>query len=99
LQEPLDPANILTPHDKVRIVEGMCERYDASRSQCVAYGDSMSDAPHCDPDIPPIPPHAEFEQIKDAAEAMIKGDPDAVGVVKKGLRTKGQEIFTRRGQK
>jgi phosphoserine phosphatase len=43
--EPLDPANILTPRDKVRIVENMCEQYGISRSQCVAYGDSMSDAP------------------------------------------------------
>ncbi len=48
---------------------------------------------HCDPDIPPIPPHAEFAQIKDAAEAIIKGDPDAMGVVKKGLRTKAQELL------
>jgi pyruvate dehydrogenase (quinone) len=47
----------------------------------------------CDPDIPPIPPHAEFEQIKDAAEAIIKGDPDRAGVVKKGLKTKAQELF------
>jgi pyruvate dehydrogenase (quinone) len=53
---------------------------------------------HCDPDIPPIPPHAEFEQIKDAAEAIIKGDPDSVGVVKKGLKTKAQEIFGRKGE-
>ncbi|WP_433413210.1 thiamine pyrophosphate-requiring protein [Microtetraspora malaysiensis] len=51
---------------------------------------------HCDPDIPPIPPHAEFEQIKDAAEAIIKGDPNAFGVVTKGLKTKAQELFTRR---
>src|SRR3569833_2663288 len=51
----------------------------------------------CDPDIPPIPPHAEFEQVKDAAEAIIKGDPDAAGVVRKGLKTKAQEIFTRKG--
>lgn len=43
--EPLDPAKILTPRDKVRIVEEMCERYDLVLSQCVAYGDSMSDAP------------------------------------------------------
>jgi pyruvate dehydrogenase (quinone) len=47
----------------------------------------------CDPDIPPIPPHAEFEQIKDAAEAIIKGDPNRIGVVKKGLKTKAQELF------
>jgi pyruvate dehydrogenase (quinone) len=50
---------------------------------------------HCDPDIPPIPPHADFEQIKDAAEAIIKGDPDAFGVVTKGLKTKAQELFGR----
>ncbi|MEV4582832.1 thiamine pyrophosphate-requiring protein [Nonomuraea jabiensis] len=50
---------------------------------------------HCDPDIPPIPPHTDFEQLKDAAEAIIKGDPDALGVVKKGLKTKAQELFTR----
>jgi pyruvate dehydrogenase (quinone) len=49
----------------------------------------------CDPDIPPIPPHADFEQIKDAAEAIIKGDPDALGVVRKGMKTKAQELFTR----
>ena len=45
----------------------------------------------CDPDIPPIPPHAEFEQLKDAAEAIIKGDPDAFGIVTKGLKTKARE--------
>ncbi|MEV4014694.1 thiamine pyrophosphate-requiring protein [Nonomuraea angiospora] len=50
---------------------------------------------HCDPDIPPIPPHTDFEQLKDAAEAIMKGDPDAIGVVKKGLKTKAQELFTR----
>jgi pyruvate dehydrogenase (quinone) len=49
----------------------------------------------CDPDIPPIPPHAEFSQLKDAAEAIMKGDPDSFGIVKKGLKTKAQEIFGR----
>lgn len=44
-REPLDPANILTPGDKVRIVEDLCARYGLARSRCVAYGDSMSDAP------------------------------------------------------
>jgi pyruvate dehydrogenase (quinone) len=49
----------------------------------------------CDPDIPPIPPHADFEQLKDVAEAIIKGDPDAAGIVRKGIKTKAQELFTR----
>jgi pyruvate dehydrogenase (quinone) len=46
-----------------------------------------------DPDIPPIPPHATFEQARDAAMALLKGDPDRRGVVKKGLLTKAREIL------
>jgi phosphoserine phosphatase len=42
---PLDPAGILDPADKVRIVEDLCARYRVDPSRCVAYGDSMSDAP------------------------------------------------------
>lgn len=37
----------------------------------------------------------KLEQIKDAAEAIIKGDPDAVGMVCKGVKTKAQELFAR----
>jgi len=43
--QPPDPAGILTPLDKVRIVEDLRARYALSRSCCVAYGDSMSDVP------------------------------------------------------
>ncbi|WP_119728776.1 thiamine pyrophosphate-requiring protein [Thermomonospora amylolytica] len=49
-----------------------------------------------DPDIPPIPPHAEFEQLKDVAEAIVKSDPDAWGVARKGMATKAQELLSRR---
>jgi pyruvate dehydrogenase (quinone) len=48
---------------------------------------------HTDPDIPPIPPHATFEQMKDAATALLKGDPDRWGVIKEGLKTKAREIL------
>jgi pyruvate dehydrogenase (quinone) len=48
---------------------------------------------HTDPDIPPIPPHADFEQIKDVVEAIVKGDPDGWAVIKKGLKTKAQELY------
>jgi pyruvate dehydrogenase (quinone) len=51
---------------------------------------------HCDPNIPPIPPHATFEQMKSTAEAMVKGDEDATGVVKAGIRTKLQELLPHR---
>ena len=44
-REPLDPAGILTPVDKVRIVDEIRARLGLPRARCVAYGDSMSDAP------------------------------------------------------
>jgi pyruvate dehydrogenase (quinone) len=46
-----------------------------------------------DPDVPPIPPHATFEQAKDAARALLKGDEDRWGVIKEGLKTKAQELL------
>jgi phosphoserine phosphatase len=42
---PVDPAGILTPGDKVRIVDSLLARHGVPRSRCVAYGDSLSDAP------------------------------------------------------
>ena len=32
---------------------------------------------HCDPEVPPIPPHATFDQARSAARAVLKGDPEA----------------------
>lgn len=46
-----------------------------------------------DPDVPPIPPHATFEQLKDAAKAMLAGDEDAWGVVRTGVKQKVQEFL------
>ncbi|MGH3367792.1 MAG: thiamine pyrophosphate-dependent enzyme [Nocardioidaceae bacterium] len=51
---------------------------------------------HCDPNIPPIPPHATLEQMKSTAEAMVKGDEDATGVIKTGMKTKLQEMLPHR---
>lgn len=39
-----DPAGILSAEAKVRIADELCARFGVSRSDCVAYGDSMSDA-------------------------------------------------------
>ncbi|MGY2701991.1 thiamine pyrophosphate-requiring protein [Nocardioides sp. HB32] len=49
---------------------------------------------HCDPDVPPIPPHATLEQMTDMAKALIKGDTSRWGVIKEGLKTKAQELLT-----
>ncbi|GAA3737325.1 phosphoserine phosphatase [Spinactinospora alkalitolerans] len=43
--EPVVPENILTPADKVRIVDEVRGREGIGPERCVAYGDSMSDAP------------------------------------------------------
>jgi pyruvate dehydrogenase (quinone) len=48
---------------------------------------------HCDPDVPPIPPHATLEQMTDLAAALIKGDTSRWGVIKEGLKTKAQELL------
>ncbi|MBB3041836.1 thiamine pyrophosphate-requiring protein [Nocardioides soli] len=49
---------------------------------------------HCDPDVPPIPPHATLEQVSDLARALIKGDTSRWGVLKEGLKTKAQELLS-----
>ncbi len=49
-----------------------------------------------DPDVPPIPPHATFEQAKDAAMAMLKDDENRRGVIVEGVKTKAQEFLPHR---
>ena len=48
---------------------------------------------HCDPNVPPIPPHATFDQVKDLSMALLKGDEDRAGVVTTGLKVKLSELF------
>ena len=51
-----------------------------------------------DPSIPPIPPHATFEQAKDAARALLHGDENRRSVIVEGVKTKVQEFLPGRGQ-
>lgn len=46
-----------------------------------------------DPAVPPIPPHASWDQIEKATEAIIRGDSDAWDVIKEGVKTKVQEFL------
>jgi pyruvate dehydrogenase (quinone) len=46
-----------------------------------------------DPSVPPIPPHATFEQAKDAAKSILKGDENARSVIAEGIKTKVQEFL------
>lgn len=51
---------------------------------------------HCDPNIPPVPPHATFDQMKAAASAVLHGDEDAFGLIKEGIKIKAQEFLPHR---
>jgi pyruvate dehydrogenase (quinone) len=46
-----------------------------------------------DPEIPPLPPHITGTQARKMAKAMVKGDPERVGVMEKSLREKLQEFL------
>ncbi|MFI5606960.1 thiamine pyrophosphate-requiring protein [Amycolatopsis sp. NPDC051903] len=50
----------------------------------------------CDPEVPPIPPHATVEQLKSMTESVLKGDPNAWHLVAQGLKTKVQELLPSR---
>jgi pyruvate dehydrogenase (quinone) len=46
-----------------------------------------------DPEIPPLPPHVTVTEAKKMARAMVKGDPERAGVMKKSLRGKLEEFL------
>jgi pyruvate dehydrogenase (quinone) len=46
-----------------------------------------------DPSVPPIPPHATFEQAKDTVKALLGGDENARSVIVEGIKTKVQEFL------
>ena len=39
-----------------------------------------------DPEVPPLPPHITFEQMRNFSATLLKGDPEESGVVKGTLR-------------
>ncbi|MFD7628823.1 thiamine pyrophosphate-requiring protein [Streptomyces sp. NPDC059851] len=50
-----------------------------------------------DPAVPPIPPHATWDQIKSAATSVLRGDSDRTAVVRQGLRAKLHAFLPGRG--
>ena len=46
-----------------------------------------------DPRVPPLPPHIKFEQAKKYAEAVIKGDPDAMDIVWQSFKQAAQGLI------
>jgi pyruvate dehydrogenase (quinone) len=50
----------------------------------------------CDPEMPPIPPHATYEQGKELLASIVKGDPAAWHLMVQGAKTKAQEFVPHR---
>ncbi|QMU69319.1 thiamine pyrophosphate-requiring protein [Streptacidiphilus sp. P02-A3a] len=46
-----------------------------------------------DPAVPPIPPHADWAQVKATASAVLHGDSDRTGMVRQGFKAKLQEFL------
>ncbi len=46
-----------------------------------------------DPAVPPIPPHATWDQIEKTAESVMRGDSDRWDMIKEGVRAKVQEVL------
>ncbi|MFJ7167129.1 thiamine pyrophosphate-requiring protein [Streptomyces globosus] len=46
-----------------------------------------------DPAVPPIPPHATWDQITAAAAAVLRGDSDRGAVVRQGLKAKVRDFL------
>ncbi|MFI9827755.1 MAG: thiamine pyrophosphate-requiring protein [Streptomyces sp.] len=52
-----------------------------------------------DPAVPPIPPHATWDQMEATAASILKGDADRGSMIKQGLKAKVQEFLPGRDKK
>jgi pyruvate dehydrogenase (quinone) len=46
-----------------------------------------------DPAVPPIPPHATWDQIENMISAVVRGDADRWDAIKEGIKLKAQEFL------
>jgi pyruvate dehydrogenase (quinone) len=51
-----------------------------------------------DPNVPPLPPHIEFAQARAMTAALLKGDPDARGVLRQTLLDRLADLLPSRGR-
>jgi pyruvate dehydrogenase (quinone) len=49
-----------------------------------------------DPNVPPLPPHLTYEQAKKYAQAILKGDPEAIGIVWQSVKEGMQGVLPSR---
>ena len=49
-----------------------------------------------DPKVPPLPPHITYEQAKKYTQALLKGDPEAVGIIWQSFKESMQGVLPSR---
>ncbi len=86
-------ARSLGPH-AIRVDDP--ERVDAALAEALAEQRPCVVVFKTDPAVPPIPPHATWEQIRNAAESVVRGDADRVDVIKEGIKSKLAEALPSR---
>lgn len=84
----LDGVRVDRPDD----VHGAWERAFAADRPCVVEFVT-------DPAVPPIPPHASWDQMEKAFESIVRGDADRWDMVKEGVKSKMQEVLAGRSPK
>jgi pyruvate dehydrogenase (quinone) len=52
---------------------------------------------YTDPNVPPLPPHISFQQAKQFVSSMVKGDPNAAGVIRQSFRDLVESYIPHRG--
>jgi pyruvate dehydrogenase (quinone) len=50
-----------------------------------------------DKNVPPLPPHIDFDEAKGVVKALLKGDPDGGAVVANSARAVAAKVFARLG--
>jgi pyruvate dehydrogenase (quinone) len=50
---------------------------------------------HCDPDVPPLPPHINFEQAKGFLSSLVKGDPNRSGIITQSAKQMMSTLLVR----
>jgi pyruvate dehydrogenase (quinone) len=45
-----------------------------------------------DPEVPPLPPHIQLDQARAITSALLKGDPNARGIIRQTVRDKVAEL-------
>jgi pyruvate dehydrogenase (quinone) len=67
-------------------VAGAWDKAIAARQPCVIEF-------HTDPAVPPIPPHATWDQVLKATESVVRGDSDRLNMIKEVVKSKVQEVL------